>query len=521
MQVETKRIPLVYCRVSSERQKREGGGLESQEQRCCHYSNQKGYGEPIMVFKDSFTGGGDFMNRPEMRELINYIDGRPHKSFVVIFDDLSRFARDTEFHLKLRAIFSSRGVKLECLNYNFDESVEGKFVETIFAAKNQLEREQNRRQVIQKQKARMERGYWPFRSPRGYTMKMTENGNVCFPNEEALILKEGLEGFAYKRFIKQIDLARFLQEEGFFPKTRPAEKYLETTRTMLLNPFYSGYLESEEWEVKRFKGKHEALVSDEIFNANVKRLKGESKCASVRQDIRQDFELRGLVLCEGCDNPLTAYYSTSHTGKKHAYYSCQNKPCLLRSKTIRKSKIDEEFKKLLSENCPKEELIALVSQMFIDIWKDEIEGINFQEGELASRKTKLEEEIRKFADEIIDTDSAIVKDQYKKRIEEKTQEINSIDEILGKKIDYAVPYRTSYEKITGMIKSPYKIWEKGTVKQKQELFSFMFDEKIIFEHKGGYRTPEKSCLYKLFDRLEDGHSVLVEVGGIEPPCSKV
>lgn len=74
------------------------------------------------------------MNRPEMRSLLEYIDSKPHISFIVVFDDLKRFARDTEFHLKLRTAFKVRNVVLECLNYNFDDSPEGVFVETLFVA---------------------------------------------------------------------------------------------------------------------------------------------------------------------------------------------------------------------------------------------------------------------------------------------------------------------------------------------------------------------------------------------------
>src|SRR5437870_11374933 len=95
-------IALTYCRVSSDRQKKEGHGLDSQEHRCREFAIQKGYGEPERVFPDSFTGGGDFRLRPAMRELLAYIDSKPYNRYVVIFDDLKRFARDTEFHLQLR-----------------------------------------------------------------------------------------------------------------------------------------------------------------------------------------------------------------------------------------------------------------------------------------------------------------------------------------------------------------------------------------------------------------------------------
>src|SRR3989344_1800458 len=93
---------LIYCRVSSDRQVKEGHGLDSQEHRCREYGKSKGY-EVEEVFRDNFSGKGDFMRRPAMQEMLHYIDKHPHKNYTVIFDDLKRFARDTEFHFKLRA----------------------------------------------------------------------------------------------------------------------------------------------------------------------------------------------------------------------------------------------------------------------------------------------------------------------------------------------------------------------------------------------------------------------------------
>ena len=109
--VETKFPALIYSRVSSIRQTKEGHGLDSQEHRCREYADNKKY-EVEKVFPDSFSGGGDFMNRPAMREMLEYIDAHAHKQYVVIFDDLKRFARDTEFHLKLRSAYKSRNTRL-------------------------------------------------------------------------------------------------------------------------------------------------------------------------------------------------------------------------------------------------------------------------------------------------------------------------------------------------------------------------------------------------------------------------
>jgi DNA invertase Pin-like site-specific DNA recombinase len=113
---------VIYCRVSSKKQASDGAGLESQEHRCREFAAERGYIVDA-VFPDDVSGGGDFMNRPGMVALLAYLDAmkkeRPGESYVVIFDDLKRYARDTEFHLKLRRVMAARGARRECLNFNF------------------------------------------------------------------------------------------------------------------------------------------------------------------------------------------------------------------------------------------------------------------------------------------------------------------------------------------------------------------------------------------------------------------
>ena len=60
------------------------------------YLIDRGY-EVEAVFPDTFTGGGDFMKRPGMVALLSYLDAMPDQSYVVIFDDLKRFASGLSF----------------------------------------------------------------------------------------------------------------------------------------------------------------------------------------------------------------------------------------------------------------------------------------------------------------------------------------------------------------------------------------------------------------------------------------
>lgn len=201
---------IIYCRVSSARQSTEGHGLDSQEHRCREYANNKGY-EVIKAFRDSFTGAGDFLDRPAMTALLSFLDKNPITNYVVIFDDLKRLSRDITFYLKLKREFEARGAKVECPNFTFEETPEGQFIETIIAAQGELERKQNQRQVIQKMKARLEKGYWTFVAPHGYRMiKDSLHGKILRVSDiEASIVKEALTGFAVGRFENKIDVQEF------------------------------------------------------------------------------------------------------------------------------------------------------------------------------------------------------------------------------------------------------------------------------------------------------------------------
>ena len=270
---------LIYCRVSSERQKKEGNGLNSQEKRCRMYAEEKGY-KVEQVFKDDYSGAGDFMNRPQMKNLIDYIDMNGHKRYAVIFDDLKRFARDTEFHIKLRATFKARHAVLECLNYKFEDTPEGKFTETIFAAQAELEREQNRRQVIQKQLARLQMGYWPF-NPNipGYKRDDASKRDWILVKKEpeASIIKEALEGFAKNRFRNQIDIQEFLKKKNFFGTKSSNIVHLEQVKRLLTRPLYAGYVDHKNWGIAMVKGKHEPLISLETFQKNQEKLRDKKK----------------------------------------------------------------------------------------------------------------------------------------------------------------------------------------------------------------------------------------------------
>lgn len=505
---------LVYARVSSKRQEAEGHGLQSQEARCI--ADLKSISVPYKkTFPDSYSGGGDFMNRPAMREMLDFIDAHAHKNYVVIFDDLSRFARDVEFHLKLRAAFKVRGVKLRCLNYNFDESPEGRYTETILAAGNELQRHQNRRQVIQKQKARLEIGYWPFAAKRGFNMdEDSTHGKISVPNRDAVLLKEAIEAFIVGSLQRKIDVCRFLVERKFWKKQLP-EKYIDKLTVIFSDPFICGDIEYPAWEVARRQGRHEGIITRDQFALLQKRLKSDRATARVRIDIREDFPLRGLVLCSSCEKPMTAAITSKRNGEKHAYYYCQRKGCPLYGKMCRRADVERDFRLLIKRNRLKPEIEKVVDVVFGRVWGQEVKSLEWQEKLSEHRKSDLEEKMRQWSEMARKALSDRVRRTYETQIEDAAKEMEQIEEkpTLAE-MDMSVPYRTALGKCTGLLKTPIAIWDSVDVHEKHRLFFFLFEAKLAYTKNEGYRTGDSLSTTRLFEEFVATNSQDVEMARI-------
>ncbi len=503
---------VIYCRVSSIKQSTEGHGLDSQEHRCREYAKQKGY-EVVKVFRDSFTGGGDFMNRPAMSSLLNYLDKEPTHNFVVIFDDLKRFARDTVFHLKLRTEFNARKAKVECLNFTFEDTPEGNFIETILAAQGELERKQNQRQVIQKHKARMENGYWSLVAPRGYTMtKNSIHGNILVKNEpDASLIKEALEGFAVGRFENKIDVQRFLNLKKYNGQN---EVSLDTVKRMLTKSVYAGYVEYKGWNVSRRIGHHESIIDLETFEKIEDRLNGKIKVLS-RKDNTKEFPLRGFVLCLECIKPMTASWTTGRNGK-HPYYHCKTKGCPLNGKTAKRKDVEDRFEVILRSIKPKEKTLALTKEILLDVWDKRMADVDSLKKNHEKELDNVRAKIRNFLDRLSKTENENLVKTYEKEIEKLSNEErmleNQVKVVRGTKPEFG----TALDVVFDFLKNPYLYWKRDDLKSKHLVLKLVFDDRIIYDRENGFGTANLSLPLRVFELNSLDNSSKVDPTGLEP-----
>ena len=507
---------VIYARISSVAQLQKGHGLESQATRCREYARMKNYAV-AEIFHDEAVSGG-VIDRPGITAMLEYL--KQHKSaspHVVVIDDISRIARDIKTHLELRSAIAEVGAKLESPSIEFGEDSDSILVENLLASVSQHQRQKNAEQTKNRMRARIMNGYWPHPAPIGFKFEKTNGRGKVLVRDEPLasIIQEALEGFASGRFQMQAEVKRFLENQPAFPKNRYGKVTDEAANRILTRLLYAGMIESPDWGVSIREGQHEGLVSYETFLKAQDRLQDGAKVPA-RANINEDFPLRGFVCCADCNNPMTASWSKSKTGKRHAYYMCFKKGCESYRKSIRRDKIEGEFATLLTSMQPARELVTFAQGMFRDIWTMlTAQGVATKKALIAKVKA-TEKAIEQLLDRIVEADNPSLIAAYEKRIAKLEQQRLLTQEKLNQSGRNKGRFENSFELAMQLLGNPQKLWASGRLELQHTVLKLAFSERPAYCRNEGFRTPQMALPFKALQEMSMSKNEMAETKGFEP-----
>ena len=515
---------IIYTRVSSRKQEKEGHGHESQDSRCREFAAFRKR-EVLASFNETISGARH--GRPQMKAMLDYIRDyrRVHKKRIaVIIDDISRLARDIEVHRKLRRTIKAAGGDLESPSLVFGESSDSRFFENMQALNSEYMRQKNGEQVVNRMRARCLAGYYVFQPPIGYKY-IKEGGNKKIAPHEpiASILREALEGFASGRLSTQSDVMRFLQSQPGFPKNRHGLVHPYRVTEILNRVVYTGYFEVPQWNVPLRKGVHDALISFATFQKIQKRLKTPGP-SYVRKDFNEDFPLRGFVCCADCNKSLRAAWTQGRSAL-YGYYVCQTKDCRSRGKSIKREVIEGQFEALLRRMRPSKDLFDAIYVLMKAWWDHYLDRSKDGIAILKTEMVQLERQADKLIDLIVDAVSPDLRSRYEVRLRQIDLDKVKLNE---KMIAYGQPKQTfdaAYRTAMLFLSNPLKLWVSEVGEGKISVLKLAFSEKLIFARDEGYRTAKTSMPFSLLEALPGNISGLVELSGVEPltscmPCKR-
>lgn len=520
-----KLLAIVYARVSTDRQVNEGHGLDTQVERCLQYAKSKGY-KVEKIFREEGISGGLF-ERPAMKQLIQYLEKYPAKEYVIIVDDIKRIARGTEVHFQIKKEIYGRGSILESPNFRFEETPEGKFVETMLAATAELERNQNTRQVNQKMRARLSQGYYCFKTPpSGYKYtKDIIHGKIIQPTEPlASIYKDAIESFASGLLNTQLEVKSFIEKE-YKHKNHKDTVSLNKVKRVLTTILYTGYIEYPKWDIPLVKGHHKGIITLDTYNKVQEKLNKGIK-APIRKDNNNDFPLRGFVLCCHCKKPMTASWHKGRN-KRYAHYFCKNRACWVSknelprnlTKNVLNSYMHQQFEELLSNIKPTQEVMDLTKAILKDIWANRSTLEVNQQRKNSIHLIELTEQKNNLVNQISKTNSELLRKEYEHQVESILVEIENMKQ-QSQRTYSSKTFGTACEIVLARIENPIVMWQSDSYRDKRLLLEMFFDDRVTYDLEVGFGTVNLACLPRLLCLKPEENSRLVEMPGVEPGSVK-
>jgi site-specific DNA recombinase len=257
---EGKRV-VVYTRVSSEEQKKEGLSLDAQRRVAEDYCLSKGW-YLNKVYSDAGISAKSIKGRKAFKQLI--IDAKEGKFSAVVITKFDRAFRNVLDALKTLDEFNALKIDFVSISEQIDTtSAMGRAMFTMISAFAQLERELTGERVKAIQNDKFNRGILIGKSPIGYKYSKTQKKFVI-DEKKAEIVKKVFEmtknGSNWKKICEELKINH------------------QTYYNILKNKVYVGFITLNGQENN---ASHEPLVNLETFNSVQALIKSRSINAKV------------------------------------------------------------------------------------------------------------------------------------------------------------------------------------------------------------------------------------------------
>lgn len=341
---------VIYVRVSTQEQAREGYSIGEQIERLTKYCEAMGW-TVVEVYVDPGYSGGD-TNRPGLKKMLKDIAaGGIDKVVVYKLDRLSRSQKDTLFLIEDE--FLKNNVDFVSMNENFDTSTPfGRAMIGILAVFAQLEREQIRERMSMGKEARAKEGKWNGGNtlPVGYDYDPVAE-KFIINDYEAMQIREMIDLFLAGTPLRTIE--RIFKDKGYKKKSKVGAWDPKTMRRVMRSKIYLGYMRyNDEW----YKAEHDPIIDKPTFDKCNRLLdkRAEDYKHNGAKPLEHTTYLGGLLYCKHCGGRYAKQLNSRYKeGKPKVYwYSCYS-----RSKKMKKMIKDPNCK---NKNWKVSELDALI-----------------------------------------------------------------------------------------------------------------------------------------------------------------
>jgi site-specific DNA recombinase len=212
------KLAVIYCRVSTEEQAKQGMSIKSQETICREAADKERF-TVIDVIRDEGKSGGSML-RPGIKRLQRLAEEKAINAVFVIHGD--RLARNTEGHIALMNLFDANKIEVKAIHQpTFDRSTAtGLLSDTMLAAFAEHFRKNISEKTLSSMEVKAKEGWSPSTPPIGYiTIKNNRHEgeaskHIIIPDPRtASLMQEGFQLYSTGNY-NVTELQEILYEKG-------------------------------------------------------------------------------------------------------------------------------------------------------------------------------------------------------------------------------------------------------------------------------------------------------------------
>jgi len=338
----------LYARKSTESDEKQALSIESQVKEMLTIADREGL-EIVDIRRESHSAK-ESGQRPVFKEILEDIRrGRYTGILTWAPDRLSRNAGDLGTIVDL--MDEKKLIQIKTYGQSFQNSPNEKFLLMILCSQAKLENDNKSINVKRGLKTRVEMGLWPAPAPTGYLKekRLDRKCETLVDPDRAPIIKKMFEKVAYEKWSGR-KLYHWLKFDLNF-KTVTGNKNLTLSNIYLIlqNHFYYGVFEYPKKSGNWYTGKHEPLITKELFDQVQEQIKSQ-----VIKSEGKEFAFTKMMVCGLCGSGICAdeKFKKLKDGSinRHVYYGCtrsKDKNC--KCGYISEIELIKQFEKLIDQ----------------------------------------------------------------------------------------------------------------------------------------------------------------------------
>ncbi len=309
----------MYARKSTESEERQVLSIDSQIKEMLQLAEREGL--EVVAMKRESHSAKETGQRPIFNEIVEEIRAGKYNGIITWAPDrISRNAGDLGRIVDLMDAGYLQDIRT--FSQSFRNNPNEKFLLTILGGQAKLENDNRGINVKRGLRTRVEMGLWPTTPPTGYlTQKnMEKKCQVIVDTERAPIVRRMFEKMAYEKWSGR-KIHHWLKFDLNFKTVGNKNLALSNIFRTLQNPFYYGIFEYPKKSGNWYTGKHEPLVTKELFDQVQVQLKRDN---ITRQN--HEFAFTKLMVCGTCGSCISAEEKykplKDGTSAHYIYYGC-------------------------------------------------------------------------------------------------------------------------------------------------------------------------------------------------------